>query len=210
MIRSSRFLPLLLTAVTALLVTSCSGPKGYRPPPDGDAPHPRPVAMRGETSFFAGTLQVVATVTRGQPRPARGGDSGEEAHGGGGRRHGGHPGGGGMGGPSGGYAGEDGESRPMRQPHVGGPALTLRVKLTNVSQQPIDVLIHDVTSDLGNFAVRPEHLVVAPGQEAEVDPMVSELGVVAGEIPVTIVLRSQGTTETQVVAVKDTLASASK
>ncbi len=93
---------------------------------------------------------------------------------------------------------------------MSAPPLTLAMKFANLSAHPIEVLIHDVKSDLGNFAVRPESLQIAPGQEAEVDPMVSQLGVVAAEIPVTIVLRSNGKTETQVLEVKDTLKTTQK
>jgi len=209
MIRPSDLLLTLSIAVAGLFATSCSSPERYSNDRRHDGPAAHPVDMRGETIFFAGDLRVEATVTRGLPRRARGGEAGESRRSGGGHRRGG----GGMERPSGGYGGDqgdEGQGRPMREPQMSAPPLTLAMKFANLSAHPIEVLIHDVKSDLGNFAVRPESLQIAPGQEAEVDPMVSQLGVVAAEIPVTIVLRSNGKTETQVLEVKDTLKTTQK
>ena len=46
-----------------------------------------------------------------------------------------------------------------------------------------------MNSDLGNFAVRPSKISVSPGQTAEPDPMISQLGVTSDEFPVTVRLR---------------------
>lgn len=80
--------------------------------------------------------------------------------------------------------------------------LTLRLKLENKSAQPMDVMIHDFNSDLGNFAVRPEHLLLPAGETREVEPMVSQLASIADELPFTVVLRANGRTETQTIYVK--------
>lgn len=67
-----------------------------------------------------------------------------------------------------------------------GPALTLRLHLTNHGTVPLTVSILECSSALGDFAVRPERLELAAGQGAEVDPMISQLGVIAERIPVTL------------------------
>lgn len=204
----SGFLLTLTIAFTSLLIAGCSGPASHSRGADLPTPTEHRVAMRGEALFFAGALRVETTVSRGLPRSKRGEATDEERRSGGGRRHRGGMSGAGMGRPAGSSEGErseEGESRSMRQPQMSAPPLTLQVKLFNLSQSPLEITIRDVKSDLGDFATRPERLTIAPGQEADVDPMVSELGVVAAEIPITIGLRSSGKTETQVVVVKDTL-----
>lgn len=146
--------------------------------------------------FLAGALRVEATVSQVQARRGPAGDLGARGGRGGhgGRRHAGY------GGPGRGEEGEDGAVPALHA--MGGQALTLRVRLENRSAQPIEVMIHDVASDLGSFAVRPERLLLSPGEGSEVDPMVSQLGVVAADIPVTITLRTAATTETQVLRVR--------
>ncbi len=206
---SSRILRSLATGAACLLLAAgCESSSRH-----GAAGRTRlaPVVVaRGEGHFFANTVRAEATVS--QVRAVRGGGGGGEGGGrsgggelgGGGGHHGGgrHRGGyGGSGAPAGGSADDEGpRSSSLRA--VGGPELTLRVKFENTSAQPIDIEIRDIVSDLGSFAVRPEHLLLAPGQSSEVDPMVSQLGVVAAHIPVTIVLRAAGKTETQVVPVQ--------
>lgn len=150
--------------------------------------------MQGTALFRDGTLRAEASVSRlvAGRRPDGAGGVGPGPRGGG--RH--------RGGDSGGTDGERAERRGRGLPRLAGAALTLRVKFENLSTEPIEVQILDVSSELGSFAVRPERLLVAPGQTSEVDPMVSQLGVVAAELPVTVVVRTAGKTETQVLRVK--------
>jgi len=82
------------------------------------------------------------------------------------------------------------------------PPVTLRLNLANQAKQPLEVEIRELNSDLGNFAVQPDKLTIAPGQSAEPYQMNSELGVFNDDIPVKLVLRCAGKTETQVVSVQ--------
>jgi hypothetical protein len=83
--------------------------------------------------------------------------------------------------------------------------VTLRLRLENDGAETVSVDIADFDSDLGNFAVHPEVLSLAPGQVAEPDPMISQLGVTADDIPVTVTLKRGGKSETRVIAVKSLL-----
>jgi hypothetical protein len=77
------------------------------------------------------------------------------------------------------------------------PGALMRLSLENTSAATVVVEIHDVNSDLGNFAVRPDTITLSPGQTIETDPMLSKLGVDSYSLPVTITLRSGGKTETK-------------
>ena len=92
------------------------------------------------------------------------------------------------------YGEAGGGVRPLSRPPV-----TLEVSLHNLSDAPVDVEIREVNSALGNFAVRPEHLLLAPDAESALDPMVSQLADVGDDVPVTVSLRLAGKTETQVI-----------
>ena len=154
----------------------------------------RPVSLRGDAVFFQGALRVEATVSR----VVGGGAGGEEGRHGGGRsgrgrhRHDADDAGGDS-------SSRGGDEPAVHLPRATGPALTLRVRFENLGKEPLDVQVRDITSDLGSFAVRPEHLLLAPGQSSEVDPMVSQLGVVAAQIPITVVLGVAGKSERQVI-----------
>ena len=74
--------------------------------------------------------------------------------------------------------------------------------LTNHREIPIVVEVVDFNSDLGDFVVLPEKIIVAPGASVEADPMVSRLGVGAAEIPVTMKLRAEGKSDQQVLTLK--------
>ncbi len=197
---SHRLLSSLYALALCAFFSGCESP----PPPhagDHEATAVRAVGLRGEMNYFDGQLLAEATVSRGRPVPFKnegegpGGGGARRGGGRGGRRHGG--GGGGMG-SGGDYArgGETDEGDPM--PHMRAsslPPVTLRLKLTNLSKAPLDIQIRDVKSDLGDFAVRPERLLLAPGQAGEVDPMISQLGAPADDFPVTVSLRTDGKTE---------------
>jgi hypothetical protein len=179
-------------SISLLLAAGCTTPRAH-----GPAERPGAalvVAMQGDALFFDGTVRAEASVSRIAPgRRSDAGGGGGGGHRGGGRRHGG-----------GDYTrpATEGDEGRSGLPRMTGPALTLRIKLENRSAQPVEVQILDVSSELGSFAVRPERLLVAPGQSSEVDPMVSQLGVIAAEIPVTLVLRTGGKSETQVLRVR--------
>ncbi len=72
------------------------------------------------------------------------------------------------------------------------PPITLRLGLTNQSKDALDVAITELNSDLGNFAVQPDHLALAPGQTAEPDQMNSQLGMMGDNFPVKVTLRPRG------------------
>jgi len=90
------------------------------------------------------------------------------------------------------------------------PPVTLRIRFENHGQAPLTVEVTDVNSDLGNFAVRPEKLTIAPGESGTLDPMISQLGVSSDDIPIKVTLRVAGKKETQVVAVKSLISAAPK
>jgi hypothetical protein len=69
------------------------------------------------------------------------------------------------------------------------PPVTLHLILTNQSPNPMTVTVVDFDSDMGNFAVDPETLTIAPGQSAEPTPMVSQLGVSSDEMPFKVTLK---------------------
>ncbi|MSU66535.1 MAG: hypothetical protein EXS38_10630 [Opitutus sp.] len=85
------------------------------------------------------------------------------------------------------------------------PPVTLRVLLENRGTEPMDVEVTEVNSDLGNFAVRPPKLTLAPGEKGTLEPMVSQLGVTSQEIPLKLAVRVAGKKESQVVTVKNAI-----
>lgn len=186
----------------------------------------RPIAMKGEASFDGGKVDVVATVARGFQRVGKGptgGAGGKGGKGGGGaeRRH--------WGGShdtdafSEDYSFYEGDSdeqqkeamkeyvrQAMARRAAGSPMppVTLRVSFENKGTEPIEVVPTDVNSDLGNFAIRPSKLTLAAGQVGELDPMISQLGVMNDIIPLTVSIRVAGKTETQVIQIKNIISAA--
>lgn len=185
----------------------------------------RPVAMRGEATFLGGKLGAVATVSRGFDRGIRGprggprGPRGEGPEGAfdepGRRRR-----------DDAGaftdvyYIGGAGDSeeeqkeamqdyiRQMRARRAAGspmPPVTLKVAFENRGTEPLEIEVTDVNSDLGNFAVRPPKLTIAPGASGVLEPMVSQLGVTSDEIPLKLALRTGGRKEEQIVVVKNVI-----
>ena len=196
-----RLLPVILFSTSALpgllLMTGCET-RPSRSLSDA-ATVPRPIAMSGEAHFFDGKITASVTVSRGSGRP--GGTGNAEEGRGGGKRGGGRQRGGP---PPGGAGGSDPDSTYAQPVHRSSslPTVTLRLKLENHTNAPVEVEISEVSSDLGNFAVRPEKLTLAPNESAEPDPMFSQLGVTSDEIPVKVGLKNAGITETEVLAVK--------
>jgi len=147
------------------------------------------IVMAGTGTFFGGILEAKVTVGRGI------------GHGlGQGGRHGGGGGGG-------------DEERKTYQDYANTdqkvmmgaplPPVTLHLVLTNSGPGTLSVTIDDFESDLGNFVVDPDVIVLAPGQTAEPTPMVSQLGVTSDDIPVTVSLIVAGQKETRKIEVKD-------
>jgi hypothetical protein len=186
----------------------------------------RPVAMRGETAFLEGKVAAVVTVSRGFDRgtaggPARGKGRGlrEDEISGRNRRDeagafaevyniGGY-----------GTSEEDQKEaiaeymRQARARRAAGspmPPVTLRVLLENRGTEPLELEVTEVNSSLGNFAVRPPKLTLAPGEKGLLEPMVSQLGVTSDEIPLKLAVRTGGKKEEQVVTVKNVFAGAAR
>ncbi len=184
----------------------------------------RPVAMRGEVTFLGGKLGAVATVSRGFDRGIRGPRGGRRGDG---------PAEGAFDEPGRrrrddagaftevyyiGGAGDSEEEqkeamedyiRQARARRAAGspmPPVTLKVAFENRGTEPLEIEVTDVNSDLGNFAVRPPKLTIAPGASGSLDPMISQLGVTSDEIPLKLALRTGGRKEEQVVVVKNVLA----
>jgi len=173
----------------------------------------RPVAMKGETDFVGGTVHVVATVARGfDRRPGQKTAAGPKIRHGWFRRD------------TDAYKEDydfeytDDEKRQkemiedyMRQAkarRAAGspmPPVTVHVIFENHGPQAVDVEPTEVSSDLGNFAARPKKLTLAPGESADLEPMVSQLGVTSDEIPLTVSIRVRGKTETQVIPIKNVI-----
>jgi hypothetical protein len=179
----------------------------------------RPVAMRGEGSFLEGKLKAMATVSRGFDRGSRGPV---------GNRRGGKEWD--MNRPNNrrdddaGFTqvyslsedSSDEERKEVMEDYIRQakarraagspmPPVTLRVLLENKGTEPLEVEVTEVNSDLGNFAVRPPKLTIAPGATGTLDPMVSQLGVMSDEIPLKLALRSGGKKENQVLIVKNVI-----
>jgi hypothetical protein len=193
--------PLGLTAASALLLAFALGGAGCGTKPKADsfdaavAAGERPVAMRGETAFFGGQLNALVTISRGVGRGGNGG---------GGKGH--H--GGGLSPNEGERLDADSYGAYMQARGALGsplPPITIHLKLENRSAQVYQVEIQEMNSDLGNFAVEPSLLSLAPGQVSEPNPMISQLGVTSDDIPVTVTLRMGGKTETHVIAVISTM-----
>ena len=188
----------------------------------------RPVAMRGEGTFLDGKLAALATVSRGFDRGGRAaGSRGKGAKSGGPRRPGDGEGVFDEGRRRkddegaftevynvGGYGDSEEEQkeamkdyiRQARARRAAGspmPPVTLHVWFENKGTAPVDIEVTEVNSDLGNFAVRPPKLTIAPGEKGLLEPMVSQLGVTSDEIPLKLALRSGGKKEEQVVIVKN-------
>lgn len=85
------------------------------------------------------------------------------------------------------------------------PPVTLHLILINTGDQPLTATVTDFNSDLGNFVVYPDTLVVPAGQTAEPTAMVSQLGVSSDEIPVTVAVRLGREKETHVVTLRNLL-----
>lgn len=179
----------------------------------------RPVAMKGDGTLFDGNLTAFATVSRGFERGGGKGDRGpgrlkdgtDELDSSGRRRRD----------SDGitevystGFGDSEEEQKEAMKEYIrmamarraqGSPMppVTLRVQFENRGTAPIDIEVTDVNSELGNFAVRPPKLTIAPGEKGSLEPMISQLGVTSDEIPLKVSVRLGGKKETQVITVKN-------
>jgi hypothetical protein len=183
-------------------------------------PIERPVAMKGEGMFLEGKLVAVATVSRGFERVGNAGRGGkmnrEDFDEIGGRRRRRDDEGAftevyNIGGDSEEEQKEAMEDyiRQAKARRAAGspmPPVTLRVQFENRGPEPVVLEVTEVNSDLGNFAVRPPKITIAPGEKGMLDPMISQLGVSSDEIPLKLAIRVAGKKETQVVPVKNVIA----
>jgi hypothetical protein len=127
----------------------------------------KPVSMEGTDAFFDGKMAVKVTLSRGIGRGLRKGgrEKGDYTY----QKY------------------TDSDSKQMLGSPL--PPVTLHLILTNRSPSPMTVTIADFDSDMGNFAVDPDTLTIAPGQSAEPTPMVSELGVSSDVLPFKVTLK---------------------
>jgi len=75
------------------------------------------------------------------------------------------------------------------------PPVALHLRLTNQNTENVEIAFLLCKSELGDFAVRPEKLTIAPGQSAEPEAMTSRLGLMSGELRLAIRLRMNDKTE---------------
>jgi hypothetical protein len=185
-------------ALAAALALALAGCEHHRPDRFAQAVDAgeRPVAMRGAGDFFGGQIAATVTISRGVGRGLPAGGGGRE----GGRRKGGDE--------SPDLSGMDQDavmSYLQARAELGSPLppVTIRLKLVNDGKQVVQVDVSDFNSYLGDFAVQPELLSLAPGQSAEPSPMISQLGVSSDVIPFTITLHQGSKAETRVIPVKN-------
>ncbi|MES2693951.1 MAG: hypothetical protein V4773_10795 [Verrucomicrobiota bacterium] len=180
----------------------------------------RPVAMRGDTTFIEGKVAAVATVTRGfdrgGPRMGRKKGSNEEEYDISGRKRRDDAGAFTEVYNIGGYGDSEEEQkeaiadymRMAKARRAAGspmPPVTLRVAFENKGTEPMEIEVTEVNSYLGNFAVRPPKLTLAPGGHGVLEPMVSQLGVTSDEIQLKLEVRYGGKKESQVLVVKNVI-----
>jgi hypothetical protein len=90
-----------------------------------------------------------------------------------------------------------------KRPAIGAlPSLELRATFTNNTEGPLEIAVTDFVSPLGNFAVRPERLTLAPHQSAEINPMPAAYSDVITEITVEVRVRHAGKTESHSVRLR--------
>lgn len=179
----------------AMASAGCSSPGPARSggPSLAAASAPRPVAMQGDGRFFDGQVVATVSISRGFER---GGPRGRDGR------------------PKDEYEQIDlpdttdkdyaeSISKIMMLQLRGSPMppMTLRLNLANRTKQALEVGILELNSDLGNFAVQPDRLILAAGQAAEPEAMTSQLGIMGDNLPVKIALRIGDKTESQIITV---------
>ena len=200
-IRSLAFSASLLSLLALLVASGCTSRRTYVPASDPKAPPPP--SMQGYADFFDGKLLVEASLGRGfRLRPGA-----MKNYAGKNRRWGG----GDMDASDNGdsntfadvyYINQDDDTEAQdfipRMNSSTLPPVALRVRVTNQTQQPVEVEFLECNSMLGNFAVRPEKITVAAGETGSPDPMTSLLGVEGDEIQLKVGLRVGDAKETKI------------
>jgi hypothetical protein len=157
---------------------------------DAVAAGEKPVSMSGQGVFFGGRLVAVVTVGRGvgrgsKERKYRPPDPNDIMN------------------------SEDDASSAVAyavaRGNLGSPMapVTIHLKLRNLTQGDIKVEIVELNSDLGNFAVEPDSVILNAGETSEPNPMISQLGVTSGALPFKVTLQLGNSTESQTIVVKD-------
>jgi hypothetical protein len=181
-------------ALAFLALTACESDRSQRTDRSGDPETPTPdkatPEMEAHGEFFSGQIGLETLLNRAgfAGRAGGGNDSGSASSdssgtGQGSMRGGGHRRSGSPGGSS--AAAADGEAAPQIRPS-NLPAVRLHLRLTNRGPAPITVEVTDFNSDLGNFVVEPEKMLLAPNESAEAEPMTSQLGVTSDAIPLSV------------------------
>lgn len=206
---------LWLPALMLIVLTGCSSdsePEARPRGPRGD--HAKASApMAGQDTFFEGQILAEIKVgTDGIPEVATDENGGHGGGGSGGRGGGGRLSfSGGNGGMSGNISGsrpfggggrsrrggsgdsdnDTGAAPAPRAAMMGrGRPVVIHLRFTNRGTAPVTLVIDDFASALGDFAVRPEQLALAPGQSRETDPMTSQLAGSLAEVDATLTLRA--------------------
>ena len=217
----------LLAGVFAISLSTAavavdSSSKGKTPPAPPSVVIPN---MDASGTFFANTLAVEVhfgrvprprvaasgTNTPDNATPAAGSDKGGGRHGGG---KGGYYAGGssrrqGTGDFGGDYSGDplmrgvpDASDRGMNIHEERNPSTQLRLALTNHGATPVVIEVLNFSSVLGDFAVKPDKITIAPGATVEAEPMISRLGIPTEDIPVKVRLSNGSASEEQTLALK--------
>jgi hypothetical protein len=69
------------------------------------------------------------------------------------------------------------------------PPVALHLRLTNKTSEAVEITFVLCKSELGDFAVRPEKITLAPGESGEPDSMTSRLGLTSAELILRVSLR---------------------
>lgn len=195
-----------ITLASSMQAVGAPGGGGGMPPPEVRA-------SRAVTEGVSGEAASSMAVSGGGGGPGGGmGGGGMGGGGGGPPGGGGGMGGGGMGSGGGAPAGGDdiGSSpedaaplQPAAKPLPAAGRLALRIVFANRSAELLEVSVRDILTPIGNFAPRPKHLALAPGQKAELDPMMASPFEDYEALDVTLLLKLQnGTEETQTVTIR--------
>jgi hypothetical protein len=189
--RKSGLTLIALLVPLALGLSACNSPdkrgEQRQPPPQVHA------ALSGSAQFFQNRIQAVTNLDS-VPQNAQGPRKKRETNA--------HASGKGQGRGSGQREGQSG--RLGRNNHGSQqPPLALRVTFTNLSSSPIDFSIREINSALGNFVAQPDQATLAPGEQIELEPMISRMGVISGSIHLELELRAEGETESQTITLKE-------
>ncbi len=184
-------LVLALPAASLLLLAGCDNARQPDEIARAVALGERPVAMKGTAVFFGGKIGATVTVSRGiGSGPAEGAKGANarvlETFG---------------------MEKDDARAYINAKNNIGSPLppVTVRLKIASLEKTTAVIEVTDFESDLGNFAVYPAVLALAPDQTAEPDPMISQLGVTSDEIPVKVTIRWEKKTESRTILVRSIL-----